>query len=275
MSYLKKKTYFKTITGLFAGVFWAFICQTASASLITEYNVVELVNQTREAEGLKALEPDETLFKIASDKASDMFKYNYFAHTSPQGITPWLWFEKNAYDYKYAGENLAINFSSAEEQQKAWMKSETHRQNILDPNFTEIGIAVKKGILDGHLTTLTVQTFGQKLAYAPPTDLQKTTATEVAGETWISNLAPKVDRETIQNFKRQLLGSGENFSHSMVQIRDEKLVGFLESFFLSILWLIVTMNLLILVRIGLGRFFPLKKMDKIELFPKQLKWKKS
>jgi hypothetical protein len=85
-----------------------------------------------------------------------------------------------------------------------------------------------------------------------------------------------VDQETIQSFKRQLLGDGENFSHSMVKIRDEKLVGFLEAFFLAFLWLIVAVNLLILVRIGLSRFFPLERIDRIELFfSKQLKWKKS
>jgi hypothetical protein len=111
---------------------------------------------------------NEQLFQAASAKADDMLEKNYFAHTSPSGITPWFWFEKEDYDYKFAGENLAINFSTAEDQQKAWMESETHRKNILDPNYRQIGLAIKKGFINNKLTTITVQEFGTPMVYVEP-----------------------------------------------------------------------------------------------------------
>ena len=92
-----------------------------------------------------------------------MIKNNYFAHTSPAGIAPWHWFDENKYDYKYAGENLALGFSSVESEHQAWMDSPTHKKNILNPNFKEIGIAVGKGTIDNNLVTIAVQEFGAKM----------------------------------------------------------------------------------------------------------------
>jgi Fe2+ or Zn2+ uptake regulation protein len=100
------------------------------------------------------------LDKIAADKLEDMVENNYFAHTSPKGINPWFWFEKNKYDYKYAGENLAINFMRVEDQHEAWMKSPTHKKNILNSNYKEIGIAVGAGEINGQMGIITVQEFG-------------------------------------------------------------------------------------------------------------------
>ena len=89
-----------------------------------------------------------------------MIKNDYFAHTSPQGISPWYWYDKDNYDYKYAGENLAINFLKAEDQQKAWMDSPTHRKNIFNPNYQEIGVAVAAGEINNQTAIITVQEFG-------------------------------------------------------------------------------------------------------------------
>lgn len=89
-----------------------------------------------------------------------MLRNNYFSHTSPIGLDPWHWFEKNNYTYKYAGENLAINYTSAEEEHQAWMESPTHKKNILSPNFSEIGIATATGNINGKKSLITVQEFG-------------------------------------------------------------------------------------------------------------------
>jgi hypothetical protein len=132
----------------------------AHASEITVLRVIELVNQARNHEGLLELPENETLDKIAQDKLGDMLKNNYFAHTSPKGVTPWSWYEKEKYDYKYAGENLAINFLTAENQQKAWMDSPTHKKNIMNPQFQEIGVAVAAGEINNQMAIITVQEFG-------------------------------------------------------------------------------------------------------------------
>ena len=134
----------------------------AYAASITPETVVGLVNQSRTEKGLDSLVINEKLNQAAADKASDMIKNNYFAHNSPKGITPWFWIEKNKYDYVHAGENLAMDFVTAEKEQQAWMKSEGHRNNILNPNYQEIGVAVQKGTINGRLTTVTVQMFASR-----------------------------------------------------------------------------------------------------------------
>lgn len=133
------------------------------ASSFTAAKVIQLVNQSRETLGLPDLLENPVLSQVARDKAEDMIKNNYFSHTSPDGKDPWYWFVKDGYNYSYAGENLAINFPSAEAQHQAWMKSETHKKNILGGNYTEIGIAVAQGVINGKQSVVTVQVFGQPI----------------------------------------------------------------------------------------------------------------
>lgn len=151
------------IVMLFAFCFFIQV-SSASASEITAQNVIQLVNKERLSQGISALAENEILDRAAADKLNDMISGDYFAHTSPKGILPWYWFDKAGYDYKYAGENLAINFESAESEHKAWMASTTHRKNILNPNYQEIGIAVGRGKIDSEVSTLVVQLFGTQVA---------------------------------------------------------------------------------------------------------------
>jgi hypothetical protein len=146
----------------FAFVFMLFV-SPVFASEITPSKVIKLVNTARQKEGLAPLVQNDTLMQIATDKLNDMIKNEYFAHTSPTGKTPWSWFVREKYDYQYAGENLAINFTSAEEQQKAWMESPTHRKNILNVNYQEIGVAFGAGEIDGKMSLITVQEFGTRV----------------------------------------------------------------------------------------------------------------
>jgi len=138
-----------------------FVCSTSlvQAADITEQRVINLVNEARFKAGVLTLLENQKLDQIANLKVQDMLDNKYFAHTSPSGITPWDWFDKVGYDYQYAGENLAIDFVSSEAQQNAWMKSETHRKNILNDKFTEIGVAVAAGEIEDHQSIITVQVF--------------------------------------------------------------------------------------------------------------------
>lgn len=145
-------------------VVFVFSFQIVCASEISPQNVVKFVNLSRVEAGLAPLVENQILTKIANDKAQDMLDKKYFAHSSPDGISPWYWFEKEEYDYKYAGENLAIDFVSAEAEHKAWMGSEKHRQNILNNHYSEIGVAVAAGEIDGHMSIFTVQVFGTPAA---------------------------------------------------------------------------------------------------------------
>ncbi|MDO9231037.1 MAG: CAP domain-containing protein [bacterium] len=136
------------------------------ASEINPEKVIQLVNIAREKEGLVPLSQSEALSKVANDKLNDMINNSYFAHTSPSGKTPWHWFENENYEYQFAGENLAINYTSAEEQQVAWMKSPTHRKNILNVDYKEIGVAFGAGEIDGRMSLLVVQEFGSRAGVA-------------------------------------------------------------------------------------------------------------
>ncbi len=150
----------------FAAVFFGWLVfaplQIVQANEITAKSVVDFVNKDRLTNGLDVLEENSLLYRAAQEKVSDMINNDYFAHTSPKGISPWYWIEKGGYDYKYAGENLAINFTSAESQHEAWMASATHRKNILNPNYKEIGVAIAKGKINGQAPIITVQLFGTR-----------------------------------------------------------------------------------------------------------------
>ncbi len=92
--------------------------------------MLELTNEERIDNGLSALELNPKLELAAQQKAQDILSKDYFAHQSPDGFTPWYWFEKVGYDYQYAGENLAIGFLDSEEVSQAWLESPSHRANL-------------------------------------------------------------------------------------------------------------------------------------------------
>jgi hypothetical protein len=89
-----------------------------------------------------------------------MAEYGYFAHYSPRGVSPWYWFEQVSYSFIHAGENLAVHFTDSGEVVQAWMRSPTHRANIMNAQFTEIGIGTATGTYQGHPTVFVVQLFG-------------------------------------------------------------------------------------------------------------------
>lgn len=122
--------------------------------------ILDLTNDARLLNSQKVLTRNPTLDKVAQMKAEDMARLGYFAHNSPTGVTPWHWFDQAGYYFKYAGENLAINFTESADVEKAWLDSPTHKANILNSHFTEIGIATIDAIYQGIPTTFVVQSFG-------------------------------------------------------------------------------------------------------------------
>jgi hypothetical protein len=129
--------------------------------------LVNLANQDREALALPTLEADPLLTAAAQAKADDMAEKGYFSHTTPEGYDSWHWFEEVGYKYQYAGENLAVNFVDSSDVQKAWMNSPTHRDNIVNPKYTEIGIATAVGVYEGRQAVFAVQMFGRPQESAP------------------------------------------------------------------------------------------------------------
>lgn len=133
--------------------------------ITSNISIQDLLNDTnaqRKANGLAPLSLNSDLDQAAMSKAQNMFAENYWAHIAPDGTTPWYFIKNSGYDYLYAGENLARGFNSASDVVDAWMHSPSHRENLLSPNYTDIGFAVQTGTLTGSDTVLVVQMFGSK-----------------------------------------------------------------------------------------------------------------
>ncbi|MEK7062859.1 MAG: CAP domain-containing protein, partial [Patescibacteria group bacterium] len=122
--------------------------------------LVDLANKDRSEQKLAYLKINPKLEAAARLKAKDMAEKGYFAHYSPEGVSPWHWIKESDYNFIYAGENLAVNFDDSGAVNTAWMASPGHRANILNDKFTEIGIASQKGYYNGRETTFVVQMFG-------------------------------------------------------------------------------------------------------------------
>ncbi len=116
---------------------------TAGISQI-ERQVIDLTNAERKKNGLPALQADTSLSNVARTKSNDMQQNNYFSHTSPTHGSPFDMMRDFGVSYKTAGENIAKGQSSAQSVVNSWMNSEGHRKNILNPNFTHIGVGHQK-----------------------------------------------------------------------------------------------------------------------------------
>ena len=106
-----------------------------------EKEVFDLINKQRTNNGLKALNIDSEVQKVARIKAQDMVNNNYFSHTSPTYGSPFDMLKKFSVSYKTAGENIAGN-SSNSAAVTAWMNSSGHKANILNSSFNYTGIGV-------------------------------------------------------------------------------------------------------------------------------------
>lgn len=106
--------------------------------------VIDLVNEIRIEKKLTPLLQDSHLTQLAIIKSQDMLDRNYFEHYSPHYGNPWDMATLFDYEYTSYGENIARNFKSPKDTVAGWMASTKHRDNILHPVFTHIGVGVKK-----------------------------------------------------------------------------------------------------------------------------------
>lgn len=100
--------------------------------------VVELVNAERAKEGLAPLTIDLKVQAAAMVRAKECEQR--FSHTRPNGSSFATALKEQGVSYRSSGENIAWGQRSPEEVMKAWMNSSGHRTNIMNPNFTTIGV---------------------------------------------------------------------------------------------------------------------------------------
>ena len=138
------------------------------AANIPPDKVIELTNQKRNDAGVGNLVYNPLLSSAARAKGEHMLTQDYWAHVAPDGTQPWKFFTDVGYVYRYAGENLARDFSDPTSTVDAWMASPSHKENLLSAKYKDIGVAVVEGDLGGVETTLVVQLFGSPYIDSTP-----------------------------------------------------------------------------------------------------------
>ncbi|MCE5286710.1 MAG: CAP domain-containing protein [Pelosinus sp.] len=115
---------------------------TPSNGTTDELRAFNLLNADRAKNGLPALKWNSKLAGLAEDYGQDMINRHYFSHYNPEGQSPFDRMRTAGISYSYAGENLAIN-TSVDTAEQAFMNSPGHRANILNANYTEVGLGVR------------------------------------------------------------------------------------------------------------------------------------
>lgn len=160
------------------------------ATSISASEIIALSNNERTSRGLGALATSAALTQAAQAKAAHMFANNYWAHVAPDGTTPWYFMGQAGYTYIAAGENLAMDFGTSASVVNGWMNSEGHRDNILNTNFLDVGVAAVNGILLGQETTLVVAMYGATTTVPAPSSPAPTPPAPVAPTTSVQQSLP-------------------------------------------------------------------------------------
>ncbi len=166
----------------------AYATEMSSGGLLSSTN-----SQRAQNGGLSALTLNSKLSSAAQSKANDMVARNYWSHTTPDGKEPWTFVEAAGYAYQKAGENLAYGFSTTSETVIGWMNSPSHRANILDTSYKEVGFgfANSASFVGTGEETIVVAMYGNPTYVAPvtaapaaaPAVQQKTTTVPSAAPT--------------------------------------------------------------------------------------------
>lgn len=139
---------------------------------LSKNNIIKLTNKYRKENGnLVELAENSKLDSSAQNKLQDMFSGQYFEHFSPKGKGVGDLGTEVGYEYILIGENLALgDFRDDLALVDAWMASPGHRANILNAHYTEIGVAVAKGMYEGRNVWISVQHFGTPRSVCPDID---------------------------------------------------------------------------------------------------------
>jgi len=141
--------------------------QNLSGGLSTQ-EVIEEINKQRQKNNLSTLLDASLLSETSRAKLDDMFLKGYFEHLSPEDKSIEDIAAEYGYDYLLIGENLALgDFKSSKAIVDAWMRSQPHKENILNPEYTEIGVSLREDLYNGHKALLAVVHFGRPVSDCP------------------------------------------------------------------------------------------------------------
>ena len=143
---------------------------------ISQTQIIYWTNFERTKATLPTLSENSILDEVALARVNDMFEKGYFEHVSPTGDNVAKMSDRLGYKSVHIGENIAMgNFQSARNLLDAWMASEGHRENILNNNYAEIGVAAKEAMYKGSLVWISAQVFGKPAPYCPLPDPSRKT----------------------------------------------------------------------------------------------------
>ena len=130
---------------------------------ISDQSLLEQSNNQRKKHSKKSLSHNDKLASAAQAKASDMATRDYWSHNTPEGSEPWVFISNANYSYEKAGENLAYGFNTSKEIVSGWMNSKTHRDNLLDSEFSEVGFGLvsSKNYNNNGPATIVVAMYGK------------------------------------------------------------------------------------------------------------------
>lgn len=128
--------------GLLVNSLWSQAGVLGADSNFTSAALLSSTNVQRAADHESDLNLNQQLTAAAQAKANDMVQKDYWAHNSPDGKTPWTFINAAGYSYQMAGENLAFGFDNASDTIAGWMNSPTHRANILNASYKDVGFGV-------------------------------------------------------------------------------------------------------------------------------------
>lgn len=150
------------VTLVLLPIYWGAISINPAPKNFGPQLTIGLTNFDREIAGLPALKENNTLDEIAQLKAYDMAKTHTFSHVGSDGKHTYDDAPSEGYSFKYYGENLAVLYKTSDEAEQAFMESPEHRDNILNPHYTDIGVGIEKGTYEGVETTYVAVEFGSQ-----------------------------------------------------------------------------------------------------------------
>lgn len=215
------------------------------ASNININDLLKDTNLKRAERGLSPVKLDSQLSQAAEQKGESMFAEQYWAHTSPSGKDPWSFINGVGYHYIYAGENLARDFADSTGVVEAWVNSPSHRENLLNSRYQDVGFAVLNGKYGDYETTLVVQEFGTRASAVPSVQAEGPAAQSPAAvptvpkviEKPVSQTSPVVQSEPTTTLAAPVVaGTESNLPLNIFQIT--KAISLLLSGFLIVMLVI-------------------------------------
>lgn len=179
------------------GVTLAYATNTSIAGLLQSTNAQRATNARA------ALSNNSQLNQAAQAKAQDMVARDYWSHDTPDGKEPWVFIQNAGYKYAKAGENLAYGFATSSETVTGWMNSASHRANLLDAGFTQVGFgfANSKDFNGDGKQTVVVAMYGRPLTSTTGSTTTGNTSTQP--KTTPQQTLPKTQQNTTQTPSEQ------------------------------------------------------------------------